>query len=747
MRKRTDDLWFFRDIAIEKQDIRARVIYAALQVGEAVARYRNMMLIALSGVLVLSLYLAAAAGPSGSFLERFFFFLFVFEISALVGVFALVRLGLYLSRIFMMKLYVGIKDAAFFFLPLLGFALYFPLSLISREAWKVHVWLLLLFVLGELWAAFYYATKIAPKKQHDLDISNTIDEDLPVDIEVVSGGFAKRPIDGETRNALTLENGGAASFRLKQKAAGVKLGIGVAEDTVNCGKTLKVAIKLRNGDVSMTVLEKVLDVTANYEERKWMDIALDIDWTGVDFEGHVFEAEVTEYSLSFPGNGFGPSAGHKVYISEPRIVRKKRPRKVIFFVFDAVRHDHVGCYGCKRDVTPFVDAFSKEAVLYRNAIVQGEWTLTSFMSFLTGSYPSEHGVYHPSLYQHLDKRVPAMAEILRDNGFTTRCYFTHKRLVSNFGFARGFDSHIFRQCDKQSRIATGDDVTAYGIDMLDYHKGDDLFLMLHYFDTHQPCNPPSPYTDIYDKTYDRKVVKDIRTSLLGGRDKEFDRRDIDNLIARCDAEVNRLDKRFSAVIEHLKKTGEYDDAMIIFTADHGMPLGDHGDLKNIKLYDEQLRVPLIIKYPAGSGTENGKPVEDIFVETNLDIMPTVLDTCGIKVPDSLGGKSLKAGSGWASPLGKREGFAVSESFFKGTYTVSVRDAKYRYLATAPFDLSSFKSMEFTIKSEEFFRMQEGNPAEVMASGEEERKEAKRYRDIVYAHVEKVKKRCYEGEPE
>ena len=81
------------------------------------------------------------------------------------------------------------------------------------------------------------------------------------------------------------------------------------------------------------------------------------------------------------------------------------------------------------------------------------------MSTMTSMYPSQHGVYHPNRDVMLADGIPTLAGMLRENGFMTHSFFTHKRLVPNYGFSKGFDAHNHRQCDKIHNRGTADEVT------------------------------------------------------------------------------------------------------------------------------------------------------------------------------------------------------------------------------------------------------------------------------------------------
>jgi hypothetical protein len=159
-----------------------------------------------------------------------------------------------------------------------------------------------------------------------------------------------------------------------------------------------------------------------------------------------------------------------------------------------------------------------------------------------------------------------------------------------------------------------------------------------------------------------------------------------------------------------------------------MLLGDHGDLVTIQLFDETLKVPLLLKLPPRGKTLGAKHVSDIFVEANLDLMPTILDVCGIDEKIDIQGKSL---------FQERRSFAISESFFENIYTVSVRDAIYRYIAKIRFNCNlPFSEIDSNIEREELYQVLERRPELLINSPKEEILFG--YRQIVLKHIEEAK---------
>ncbi|MBI4982292.1 MAG: sulfatase-like hydrolase/transferase [Candidatus Omnitrophica bacterium] len=719
---KTDSLQYFDDIKISRQYFGARLIYFLLEASKAFKLFRNIMVIAIVSIFVFIWYIFLVLSQRLNIGSVLFCFI-ISELILLLSVIIFFRISFLLSSRFSMKLHVGMRDAALFFCPLICFSLGFFVS---------DIVVLFIFFFSELVLLAYYEKIVAGKKQHDLDIPRILNADEPIDAAFLNAKNLKKfNILGETRNAVLVEQDSLVEFRLNKKADEFTFALGLRETLDNCGKIAKIQVclvDLRNKREVLFI--KVFNPKSNYDERGWLDQRVKIDWTKIDFETHKFIVEAEEISeKKFSG----------CYFSEPRIINKNRkPKKIIFVVFDALRHDHVGCYGYSRNTTPHIDDFSDDGIIFRNAFVQGEWTLTSFMSFLTSLFPSSHGVYHPTLYQRLSEKNVTLPEILRKNGFVSKCYFTHKRLVSNFGFARGFDSHLFRQCDKENKIATSDDVLSHAIDTLSFHRDDDLFLMLHFFDTHQPCNPASPYTDLYDMTYAKEAVKDVRSFLLKNGASNFSERDVLNLIARCDAEVVRADKRFGQLIDYLKSTGQYEDALIIFTSDHGMPLNDHGNLTELKLLDEQVRVPLIIKFPESLIWKKLLKTDECFVNANIDVAPTILDVLNMDIPESLQGVSLLAVLQGAEKSCSK--YAISESFFNNSYNVSIRDVNYRYNVSFPFDFCDFNEIKLDFSKEEIFKLGECGTEVAINNKEIDSVILNKYREIIKVHIQSSKKR-------
>lgn len=300
--------------------------------------------------------------------------------------------------------------------------------------------------------------------------------------------------------------------------------------------------------------------------------------------------------------------------------RREKPWNVLLVSFDTTRADHVGCYGNARIATPTLDALAAEGVRFANAFSAVPITAPSHATILTGRYPIAHGVRDNGLFVLADEQI-TLAEILHGEGYATGAAVGAYPLTSRFGLGQGFDffddhltgiyeDYLGNRAPKERlffderRAAQVDEAI---LPWLTEHAGGPFFAWVHYFDPHQPFEPPPPYDQLYaDDLYN--------------------------------GEIAYADSRLGFLLEHLDRLGALDHTLVIMVADHGEGRGDHNELTHAVLaYNTTLQVPLIIRPPEGVA-----PAGEV-VERNVgtvDIVPTVLDLLGIEPPDGLQGRSL-----------------------------------------------------------------------------------------------------------
>ena len=348
---------------------------------------------------------------------------------------------------------------------------------------------------------------------------------------------------------------------------------------------------------------------------------------------------------------------------------------VIMIINDSLRQDHLGCYGNPWIKTPNLDKFARESALFDYAYSEGLPTVPTRTTFFTGRF-----TFPFRGWQRLEPTDLLLAEILWNRGFQsamiTDVYHLHKPTMA---FERGFDytKHIRGHegdpyvvdaniCVDVDKYYKGDgkdtsvkaQLTQYlrnihhwkgeedtfvaqvmkeGLGWLEkQRKRDNFMLWLDCFDPHEPWDPPSPYNRMYtDPNY---KGKDIIHPIPGKVEGYLTPEELHHIKKLYAGKVTLCDRWVGFFLEEVRRMGLYDNTMIIYTSDHGEPFGEHGYIKKAEpgLYDELVRIPLIIRHPQGIGA--GKRFS-AFVETP-EIFSTVLDFLKVSKPPRIHGESL-----------------------------------------------------------------------------------------------------------
>lgn len=309
---------------------------------------------------------------------------------------------------------------------------------------------------------------------------------------------------------------------------------------------------------------------------------------------------------------------------------------VIIYLVDTLRADHVASYSKRQIRTPYIDKFASEGVLFESAFSQCSWTKPSTASLLTSTYPSFHGAI--TRHDALTDAITTLAEYLKDNGYLTGAFINQPNISADFGFSQGFDSYVETYCQIMERPLFSLHMNQLIFPWLEKNANRPFFLYIHTIDPHDPYTPPPPYDSMYDSDYKGSINGSVKTiqQILGGKLK-VSQRDIQHLESLYDGEITLNDLAFGELIERLKKLQLYDSTLIIFTSDHGEEFYEHQGLKHgLTLYDEQIRIPLIMRLPSHfpAGIRISPTVRLI------DIMPTILELLNLSTIDQCQGKSL-----------------------------------------------------------------------------------------------------------
>ena len=316
--------------------------------------------------------------------------------------------------------------------------------------------------------------------------------------------------------------------------------------------------------------------------------------------------------------------------------RGKSRRKVILISIDTLRPDHLGCYGYPRETSANIDALARESVLFERTYASSPWTLPSHVSLLTAL----HGVNHRVCWidEKIDPSLITLAEILRQSGYFCEAFTGSGFVSASYGFSRGFD--CYRGSEGYKRNSA--ELTAAAVlEWLGRNSDKDFFLFIHNYQPHSPYICPAPYGTAFLEKKARWTRLDLMDYLggKGGIFKALPDEERRNILDLYDGEILYLDEKLiKPLMARLRELGIYDQAMIIFTSDHGEEFFEHGSwMHGQSLYEESLRVPLTIKFPRSK--YRGRRVRSAV--RLVDIMPTILEEQGIRTKNlNLDGRDL-----------------------------------------------------------------------------------------------------------
>jgi arylsulfatase A-like enzyme len=363
-------------------------------------------------------------------------------------------------------------------------------------------------------------------------------------------------------------------------------------------------------------------------------------------------AAITAAALGFGVAGCAPSP-------EPA-----PPEIVIVIGIDTLRADHLGLYGAARPTSPFLDSLAREGAVFERAYATSPWTLPTFASIFTGRLQSGHAAgviprnsdreweseqIGPLQRTVLDPAAETLAGRLADAGWKGLAVVQNPYLNPAFGIDRGFEFYDYLAGDWQdSRRA--DEVIDRSLQWIDEQGGERFMLFVHLFDPHMPYDPPAPWAGTFTDAISgggslpvAGLPQDIHDNAaeLSEARREF-------IAAAYDEEIRFVDSQLERFVASLRQRGIWDRALVVLTSDHGEELFDHGGFEHgHTLYEELLRVPLIIWGPGIEGSRTQEPV------SVADITPTVLDAAGLSSPEGIFGRSLLPHLLDGSPIGER----------------------------------------------------------------------------------------------
>ena len=294
---------------------------------------------------------------------------------------------------------------------------------------------------------------------------------------------------------------------------------------------------------------------------------------------------------------------------------------VLVISFDALRADGLGLYGYHRDTSPNLDAFAREALVFDRAYSTAPVTPTSFAAAFTGLHPFKVFIG----WQMVPTKT--LAAVMREAGYHSFALLNNVQLVSERNFDQGFE--VFETGPWKER-----ELLQLAISRIDEAAamGRPFFGWVHFISPHTPYDFRKLSAHLSGPRTDGRFVEGTSGTFEVETEEELRRvRDL------YDGEVFFADYLFGELLAHLQNSGLLDETIVIVTADHGEEFMDHGQLQHNTLYEEVIRIPLLIRHPGNpAGSRSDAPV------LNMDLLPTIASMTSAEVPQELDGIDLRA---------------------------------------------------------------------------------------------------------
>jgi choline-sulfatase len=314
---------------------------------------------------------------------------------------------------------------------------------------------------------------------------------------------------------------------------------------------------------------------------------------------------------------------------------------VVIFAFDGLQAKHLAEYGYDKDYTPNLDSFFKTSYVFTNTVSPASWTVPTFMSIFTSTYPSEHKLTNKltevttatgtkavtANINNLSPQLETLAQIFKAHGYATGGFTGDSGVGKVFGYNKGFDTYY--------------DATAFGgLDKsipeaetwLASHKNEKFFMFVHGYDVHGQHTPAAgydyryvqkPYTGAYSGSAAEQ--QRLREAGLRGEKLNLSGQDIAFWRAIYDEKINDADQEFGVFMDDFKKNNLLDNTIIVVLSDHGTEFYEHQHFDHgHTLYGELLNVLFAIHVPGQEGKNSTSLV------STLDLAPTLLKILGLQ---------------------------------------------------------------------------------------------------------------------
>ncbi len=410
---------------------------------------------------------------------------------------------------------------------------------------------------------------------------------------------------------------------------------------------------------------------------------------------------------------------------------RKQPPNILFIMSDDHTSQSWGIYGSVLDEvahTPNIKRLRSEGAQLMNVFATNSICVPSRAAILTGEYSHRNDVY--TLSDAIDPDRETVAKLMQRNGYQTAIFGKWHLKTQPQGFdawnvlpgqGRYFDP-VLRNNENwpEGEVYEGfssDVITDQSLAWLEQRDKEKPFFLMHHFKaTHEPFNYPERFASLYEDVempepeslldfYPDKTSRTFQGQILEimndrftnnperylldsfsteGLSREEARRKVyQQFIKNFLRSGAAIDDNIGRVLDYLDKEGLRENTIVIYTADQGYFLGEHGLFDKRMMYEESIRMPFIVSYPPE--IEPGSVNDDII--TNVDFAPLFLDYAGIEVPEFIQGSSFRSNLQGETPSDWRQSFYyrywTHETHRPAHLGVRTKDAKLIYFYGQP----------------------------------------------------------------
>jgi len=314
----------------------------------------------------------------------------------------------------------------------------------------------------------------------------------------------------------------------------------------------------------------------------------------------------------------------------------KNAPNILFVLVDTWRADHAGFLGYARNVSPGLDALTKEGAIFEAAVAQSGWTKPTVATLFTGLVPSAHGAVSqpiPGMTIHGTKLPPdrtTFVEIFRAHGWDTAMWSNNPNILPTHGFGQGagyFRSFVGESVGERFDAGRAEwmlpEVETW---LASRDENRPFCAYVHIMDPHYPYVAPKPFAGTFDQSgLDFQLDGALIGDYLEGRKEISDVTPamLQRILDIYDEELLYVDHYLTPFLRKVRK--EHPNTLIVLVGDHGEEFLEHGQFGHgHSIYEELVHVPLVLWGPGIPAQRQALPARQ------MDVLPTLMELAEIR---------------------------------------------------------------------------------------------------------------------